>query len=106
MPFIFVGRFGFRHITACFGVFSKFVKLCPLKSTTFKACLNQILNGYVVNVRRSKCISSDSGTQFASKIWKNKLADVKKDVMFSPTCHPQANPKERCITEIGKFCGV
>jgi hypothetical protein len=34
-------------------------------------------------VRRSKCISSDNGTQFASKIWKNKLADVKIDVMFS-----------------------
>jgi hypothetical protein len=58
------------------------------------------LNDYVVNVTRPKCILSDSGTQFASKIWKNKLADMKTEVMFSPIRHPQANPSKRRMREL------
>jgi hypothetical protein len=60
----------------------------------------------VVNVTHPKCILSNNGTQFASKIWKNKLADMKIDVMFSPMRHSQANPSERCMREIGKFCRI
>jgi len=90
----------------CFDVFSKFVKLYPLKAATTKACLNKIVNDYVVNVTRPKCILSDNGTQFASKNWKNKLAEMNIDVMFSPIRHPQANPSERCMREIGKFCHI
>src|SRR5215510_13198057 len=26
--------------------------------------------------------------------------------MYSPIRHPQANPSERCMREIGKFCGI
>jgi len=85
-------------------VFSKFVKLYPLKAATTKARLNKILNDYVVNLTRPKCILSESGTQFASKIWKNKLADMKIEVMFSPIRHPQASPSNRCMREFGKFC--
>lgn len=51
-------------------------------------------------------ILSDSGTQFASKKWKNKLADMNIDVMFSPIRYAQANPSEKCVREIGKFCRI
>ena len=101
-----VGRFGFRYIFVCFEVFSKFVKLYPLKAATTKASLNKILNDYVINVIHPKCILSDNGTQLVSMNWKNKLAEMKIDVMFSPIRHPQANPSERCMREIGKFCRI
>ena len=42
----------------------------PLKAATITACLNKILNNYVVNVRRSEHILGDNGTQVASKNWK------------------------------------
>jgi hypothetical protein len=71
-----VGRFGFRYVFVCFDVFLKFVKLYPLKSATTKACLNKILNDYMVNVTHLKCILSDNGTQFTSKAWRNKLAGI------------------------------
>jgi len=58
------------------------------------------LNDYVVNVTRPKCTLSDNGTQFASKIWKNKLAHMKIEAMFSPTRHPQANPSKRRMREL------
>jgi hypothetical protein len=48
----------------------------------------------------------DIGTQFDSKNWKNKLAEMDIDVMFSPIRQPQANPSERYMTEIGKFCRI
>jgi hypothetical protein len=74
------------YIFVCFDVISKF-KLYPLEVAKTKDCLNKILNDCVVNVMHPKCILSDNGTQFASKIWKNKLADMNIDVMFSPIRH-------------------
>jgi transposase InsO family protein len=89
-------------------VFSKFVNFCSPKAAKIKACLNKILNHYVANVRRPKCILSDNGTQFASQIWKNNLADmnIRVDITFSPVRHPQGNPNGRCIGRTGKFCRV
>ena len=84
--------------------FQNFFKLCRLEAATTKTCLNKILNENVVTVRRLKCILSDNGTQFASQIWKNRLADMKTDVMFAPIRHPQANPFERYTKESGNFC--
>ena len=84
-------------------MFLKFVKLYPLKAATTNAWLNKILSDYAVNVTRSKCILSNSGTQFASKIWKNKFVDMKIEVLFSPIRHPLANPSKICMSEFGKF---
>jgi len=38
-----------RYTFVCYDVFSKYVKLYPLKSVTTKACLNKLLNNYFVN---------------------------------------------------------
>ena len=51
-------------IYICFDLFSKFVNLCPLKVAASTSRLNKILNHYVVNVTRPKCILSYNGTQF------------------------------------------
>jgi transposase InsO family protein len=101
-----VGRFGFRYIFVCFDVFSKFVKLYSLKAATMKAYLNKVVNDYVINMTRPRCILSDHGTQFSSKKWKDKLAELSIGVTFSPMRHPQANPSERCRRETGKFCRI
>jgi len=90
-----VGHFSFQYIFVCFDMFLKFIKLYPLKAATTKACLNKTVNDYVVNVTHPKYILSDKCSQFASKNWKNKLADMNIDITFSPTHHPQANPSER-----------
>jgi len=85
----FYGRFGFRYMFVCSDVFSKFVKLYPLKTATTKACLNKIVNDYVASVTRPKCILNDNGTQFANKNWKNKLAEINK----MPCSHPYVTHK-------------
>jgi hypothetical protein len=94
-----VERFGVRYIFVCFDVFSKFVKLYPLKSATTNACLNKIINDYVVNVTRPKCILSDNGTQFASKNWKKQISgnEYRCHVLThtSPTSQPKRKMYER-----------
>lgn len=101
-----VGRGGVRYILVILDVFSKFVKLYPLRAATTRACLNKVTGHYVTQVIQPKCILSDNGTQFSSPTWRKKLAELGIDVKFSPVRHPQANPSERCMKEIGKFCRI
>ena len=49
-----------KYIFVCYDVFSKYVKLFPLKSATTKACLNKLQNHYFVDVIKPKIILSDS----------------------------------------------
>jgi hypothetical protein len=90
----------------CLDVFSKSVKLYPLRAATTRTCLNKILGHYVMHVTQPKCILSDNGTQFASPAWQKKLAELGINVRFSPVWHPQAYPSDRCMREIGKFCRI
>lgn len=101
-----IGRGGVRYILVCFDVFSKFIKLYALKSATTRACLHKIIGHYVSQVISPNCILSDKGTQFASSTWCKKLATLGIDVRFSPIRHPQSNPSERCMREIGNFCRI
>jgi hypothetical protein len=39
------------YIFVCYDVFTKYVKLCPLRSATTRACLNKLLNYYFVDVK-------------------------------------------------------
>jgi len=89
-----------------YDVLSKHVKLYALKAATTCSCLNKLLNHYFTQVIKPKCILSDNGTQFQSPSWKEKLAEHNVQVRFTPIRHPQANPSERCMREISKFCKI
>jgi transposase InsO family protein len=101
-----VARGGVRYILVCYDVFSKHVKLYALKAATTRSCLNKLVNHYFTQVIKPKCILSDNGTQFQSPSWRKKLAEHNVQVRFTPIRHPQANPSERCIREISKFCKI
>jgi hypothetical protein len=49
-----MGRGGVRHILVVLDVFSKFVKLYPLRAATTRACLNKITGHYVTHVKKPK----------------------------------------------------
>jgi hypothetical protein len=87
-------------------VFSKYVKLYPLKSATTKACLNKLQNHYFVNVVKPRMILSDNGSQFRSPLWQRKLEETEVTIRFSPIRHPQSNPSERVMRELSKFFRV
>jgi hypothetical protein len=84
-------------------VFSKYVNLYPLKSTTTKACFNKLLNYYFVNDIKPKIILSENGSQFRSPVWLKKLKEHEVTTRFSPIRHPESNPSERVMRELSKF---
>jgi hypothetical protein len=101
-----MARGGVKYILVCYDVFSKHIKLYALRAATTRACLNKLINHYFTQVIKPKCILSDNGTQFQSQTRRKKLAENNVDVRFIPVRHPQANPSERCMREISKFCKI
>jgi hypothetical protein len=97
------GRFGARLILVVLDVFSKHIKLYPLKSATTKSCLTKIAGHYLTKVKNPAKILSDNGTQFSIPAWKKKLAELVIESLLSPVRMAQSNPAERWMREIGKI---
>jgi hypothetical protein len=98
-----VGRGGVKYLFVCLDVFSKYVTLYPLKAATTKGSLKKITDHYIRNVVKPETILSDHGSQFTSPIWKNTLEDLGIIVKYTPIRHPESNPAERVMKELGKF---
>ena len=99
-------RGGVRYILVCLDVFSGFIKLYALKANTTRACLNKLVNHYFTEVITPKIILSDNATQFRSPSWQKQLRNHGVETRFTPVRHPQSNPSERCMRELGKFCRI
>jgi transposase InsO family protein len=97
------GRGGLKYLLVCLDVFSKHVTLYPLKAATTKSCLNKLRTHYFPKVLRPKTILSDHGSQFTSPSWKKALADCGIQTKYSPIRHPESNPTERIMRELGKY---
>jgi hypothetical protein len=99
------GRGGVRYLFVCLDVFTKHIKLYPLKSATTKACLHKIAD-YAPYVVKPETILSDHGTQFTSRKWIDGLNELGINARFTPIRNPQSNPAERYMREIGKACHI
>jgi hypothetical protein len=100
------GRGGVRYLFMCLDVFTKFIKLYPLKSATTKACLQKITDNYIPYVVKPETILSDHGTQYTSRKWIDGVKQFGINVRFTPIRNPQSNPVERFMREIGKACRI
>jgi len=98
-------RGGVRYILVCHDVFSRYIKLYPLRSATTKACLKKLINKYFGDVK-PRCILSDNAMQFRSPCWSRQLQQHGVDIRFAPIWHPESNPSERCMRKLSKFCGI
>ena len=89
-----------RYIFVCYYVFSKYVKLYPLKSATTKA---KVPKSIFCQFIEPDIILSDKGSQFRSPVWlkKPKERDVTK--RSSTIRHPEGNGGERVMRELSKF---
>jgi transposase InsO family protein len=48
-------------------------------------------------------ILSDHGSQFTSPSWKKTLTELGIQIKYSPIRHPESNPTERVMRELGKY---
>lgn len=94
---------GLQYIFVVLDVFSKYVKLYPIKRETTDIILGKLRNSYFLEMGIPQRILSDNGTQFSSPKWSKVLRDLGITVIFSSVRHPQGNPVERVMREIGRL---
>lgn len=96
-------RAGMQYILVMTDVFSKYTCLFPTKRATTKASLNCVFNKLIPRCGKPEKILSDHGTMFTSPNWKNKLEDCGIMVLYSSIRHPESNPTERVMRELGRM---
>jgi hypothetical protein len=96
------GRGGATYIFVAIDTFSKFLKLYALRRATARAAAKQILQDYV-QYMQVKCVLSDRGTQFTSRIWQSMLAGANIQAKHTSIRHPASNPSERVMRERGRM---
>ena len=96
-------RGGVEYIFVVLDSFSKLVRLYTLKKATAKAVVQKILKNYIPECGKMQKILSDNGTQFTASEWRNSLEKEGIKVVFSSIRHPESNPTERVMREIGRM---
>lgn len=96
-------RAGAKYLFVVKDLFSKLTTLYSIKAANTKTCLNKLINDYFVKRGKPTRILSDHGTQFTSHKWKETLNNLGVEICFSSIRHPQSNPVERTMRELGRF---
>lgn len=96
-------RAGMQYILVMTAVFSKYTCIYPTKRVTTLATLNCIFNKFIPKWAKPNKILSDHGTMFTSPKWKTKLEDRGIMVLYSSSRHPESNPIERVMRELGRM---
>lgn len=96
-------RGGVQYIFVMLDAFTKYVTLYTLKNATTRMTIKKIFEHFVPKFGKPRRILSDHGTQFTSSLWKNELEKQGIQVLYSSIRHPQSNPTERVMREIGRL---
>lgn len=98
--------FGWNRVSYIFVVldnFSLFVRLYAIKKATAISVTNRITDDYIPTYDTPKCIISDYGVQFTCKVWKQRLSELGIAPTTISVYHPQSNPAERVMRELGRM---
>lgn len=98
-----VSRGGATMLLVLVDAFTKYVKLYSLKRATTVTILNKIIKHYIPSVQKPRCILTDNGTQFTSKLWKNTFENALIKVKTTSVYFPQGNITERYNKEVGRL---
>lgn len=94
---------GVAYIFVVMDAYSKYVKLYAIKRETTRIALNKLFDKYIPEVGKPMKILSDNGTQFTSPLWSKTLQDANIKTVFCSIRHPQSNPTERIMRELGRL---
>lgn len=96
-------RGNFTFIFVCLDVFTKFVKLYPLRRGTGVIVTRKMLEKYVPDVGKPKFVLADRGPCFRSNVWHEKLKENNIVPTHSSPYNPSSNPVERYMRCLGNF---
>lgn len=89
------------HVMLCYDVFSKYVKLYPLKRANSRICAKKLLDDYVKNVCEVRAILTDNASIFVGKAFTDKVKEARIRHYHCSKYYPQSNLSERGIKELG-----
>lgn len=92
-----------EYIFVVLDVFSKYVKLYPIKNENTVTILRKLFDHYIPEMGKPSRIIADHGTQFTSPKWGKKLIESGITVVYSSIRHPKSNPVERVMRELGRM---
>ena len=99
-------RFGNKFILVVTDVFSKFVKIYPMKVITTAACLRKIQGEFVKNYGHIQGILSDNASVFSSPKWRAAFEQTGTRVYHSSAYFAAGNPTERQIKQITTYLRI
>jgi hypothetical protein len=91
-----------KYILLILDVFTKYVKFYAMRNATCKIVLNKI-ESYCSSIAKPNRILCDRGTQFTAKLFINKMQEQDIQLSYTAIRHPQANPVERSMRELGRL---
>lgn len=94
----------FSFVLVCLDVFSKFVKLYPVRRATGVQVTRKVIDKYITEVGKPKKIVADRGPCFYSKYWDSQLKLQGIQPTHSSVYHPASNPVERYMRTLGEMC--
>lgn len=98
-----MARGGMQYIFVVLDAFTKYVSLYPMKKATVRMCIKKITEVFIPKFGKPKRILSDHGSQFTSALWKKQMETEGIKVVYSSIRHPQSNPTERVMRELGRL---
>jgi len=97
------GQGGCKYILALLDVFSKYIKLYPLKRATTDTIIRRIVTDYIPKIGTFQKVLTDNGTQFTSHRWTKIMTGLNIKIIHTTVYHPESNPVERANREIGRI---
>lgn len=96
----------FSWIFVLLDVFSKYVKLYPLRRATGVMVTRKLIENYVPDIGKPKFVLSDHGPAFISKVWHSKLKENNIIPTHTSVYHPSSNPVERYMRTLGNLVRI
>ena len=93
----------FSYILVAVDVFSKFVKLIPLKNATGLIVTRNFIKHFVEPLGAPVTVIADHGPCFRSHVWDRILKSHNIQPRHTSVYHPQSNPAERYMKILGSF---
>ncbi|KAJ8893807.1 hypothetical protein PR048_006408 [Dryococelus australis] len=87
------GRGGVEYICLVLDMFTKFVKVYPIKKFS-QVITENVMDCYVLEIGQPRKIISDNGPQFRSDKWKTLTYILGIELGYTAVYHPATNPVE------------
>ena len=78
-------------------------RLYPINRATTKKILQIVIQQYIPELGAPRSIITDHGTQFRGRVWKETLLDLGVKTYKTSVYHPNSNPVERVLREVGRI---